>query len=60
LSWTLDPDRARWFANRWSPAPALIVRASFPKAAVLAYFDDPEEREVIVNWRRARGLAAIS
>jgi hypothetical protein len=60
LSWTLDPDRARWFANRWSPAPALMVRASFPKAAVLAYFDEPEERELIVNWRRARGLATIS
>ncbi len=49
LSWTLDPERARWFANRWRPAPALVVRANFPKAAVLAYFGDPDERELVVN-----------
>ena len=60
MSWTLDPERARWFANRWRPAPPLVVRANFPKAAVLAYFGDPDERELVVNWRRARGLAAVS
>jgi hypothetical protein len=60
LSWTLDPEQARWFANRRRPAPALVVRANFPRAAVLAYFGDPDERELVVNWRRARALAAVS
>jgi hypothetical protein len=60
LSWTLDPEHARWFADRWSPACALVVRASFPKVAVLAYFGDPDERELVVNWRRAHGLIAVT
>jgi len=59
LSWTLYPERARWFAARWPPGSALVVRASFPKAAVLAYFGDSKERELVVNWRRARGLAIL-
>jgi hypothetical protein len=61
LSWTFDRQRARWFADRWRPRyPALIVGALFPRDAVVAYFAENGEREVVVNWRRARNLVACA
>jgi hypothetical protein len=53
LSGSLDRSKAEWFARRWPTGEALLVHATFPKMAVLAYFEDLGEAELIVNWRRA-------
>jgi hypothetical protein len=48
-----------WFDARAAGAP-VVVRADFPKGAVLAYLDARNEREIVVNWRRARGVTAVA
>jgi hypothetical protein len=48
LSWTTDPERARWFALRvFLPHPA-VIRVTVDASAVLAYVNDREEREFVV------------
>jgi hypothetical protein len=63
LSWTLDPDRASFFATKYlfrATGAPVVVRADFPKGAILAYLDARNEREIVVNWRRARGVTAVA
>jgi len=59
--WTLDLERARWFARRFSgEGGGTVVRALFPRDAIYAYTDVREESELIVlNWRRGRKLAIV-
>jgi hypothetical protein len=73
MSWTLDRNKALWFAQRMlsmqslhSPAPgaphiAHVFRAEIEPQAVLAYFDRRNEREVVVDPRQlpSLGRAAI-
>jgi len=51
LSWTGDPGRARWFANRSGLCglhdPA-VFQMTIPASAVLAYVNEREEQEFLV------------
>ena len=51
LSWTLDKDKAEWFAKRFSYDNAVVVvyECQVPKSAVLAFFDG-REKEIILDY----------
>jgi hypothetical protein len=48
VSWTLDRERAEWFANRWARRRPYLVEAEVLKLDVRAYFLDRNEAEIIV------------
>ena len=41
---------------RWVRVPGIVACAELPKAAIVAYFDDRSEREVVADGRRAGRL----
>lgn len=53
LSWTLDIERADWFANRefndFNKAYAVLMKADIPKDRVIAYDNGRSEQEIIVD-----------
>lgn len=48
LSWTLDYDKAEWFANRFGEE-GTVYEAEIVKSHILAYFSRRNESEVIVD-----------
>lgn len=54
-SWTLDRDKAEWFARRkrWNGSP-VVAKVEIHRSAALAYFSDRNESEVVLD--RATGL----
>lgn len=60
LSWTLDRDRAAWFARRFPHFGASVVLVARPRPRhVLGIFHGREEAEVVVNPRGLRNLREI-
>lgn len=53
LSWTLDYDTAKFFALRWCGAGdrRYIYEATIAKEHVFAYFDDADEKEIVLDSR---------
>lgn len=53
LSWTLDYDTAKFFALRWCGAGdrGYIYEATIAKEHVFAYFDDADEKEIVLDSR---------
>lgn len=52
MSWTTDPEQARWFADRFAVlGPALVFTAEVPPTAVLALIGEEHrsESEVVVD-----------
>ncbi|MBR3791739.1 MAG: hypothetical protein IKK18_03470, partial [Clostridia bacterium] len=48
LSWTIDPEVAKWFANRYQQQ-GQVYTATISKKHILAYFGGRNEAEVIVD-----------
>lgn len=48
LSWTLDYEKAKWFATRWNKK-GVIYKGKIRKEDVLAYFSRRNESEVVIN-----------
>lgn len=48
LSWTLDFDTAKWFANRFGSS-GKVYSATIDKSHIYAYFNSKNEQEVIVD-----------
>lgn len=48
LSWTLDKDKAEWFAHRFGE-DGTVYEAQISKEHILAFFDSRNESEVIVD-----------
>ena len=63
MSWTLDVDRARWFAQRWdlTGRSGSVYKATVKPHAILAMMlGGRDEAEVVVNPRRLpRNLEVI-
>ena len=70
MSWTLDLDKARWFAHRHDHLThpmhdgkhviePTVWRSVAPPAAVLALFYEQNELEVVVNPRRLRQVRLL-
>jgi len=49
MSWTVDEDRARWFATRFEPEQAWVASAQVSRDAVIAYLDRRGEQEILLN-----------
>lgn len=48
LSWTLDYEKAKWFATRWNKK-GVIYKGKIRKENVLAYFSRRNESEVVID-----------
>jgi hypothetical protein len=56
-SWTLDLDRACWFALRLTlPAPS-VYSAAVPRAKILAYYNGRGEQEIVCRPDRCRRVS---
>lgn len=51
LSWTLNKDRAEWFANRFE-SDGCVYRAVIKKEDVLAYFSCRNEEEIVLDYKK--------
>ncbi len=53
MSWTLDRNKAVWFAQRYSVLTELgapkLAEATVRKRDILAYFNGRKEKEVVVD-----------
>lgn len=52
LSWTLDIDKAHFFATRFSNNTGSIYQANIKKEDIYAYFDCRSEKEIIVDYTK--------
>jgi len=61
LSWTLDIERARWFANRFSVLHGnpRVYSATVDSQAVLAFLTGRQEREVVVDPHDLRRIRIL-
>lgn len=59
LSWTLDYEKAVWFANRFSTGTGEVWTMTVPKKRILCYFDGCNEQEAIVDLYRFKGKKEV-
>lgn len=59
LSWTLDYEKAVWFANRFSTGTGEAWTMTVPKKRILCYFDGCSEQEAIVDLYRFKGKKEV-
>ena len=63
MSWTLDLERARWFAGRQAffgyTGAGLVYQGTVDSVDALAYFTGREEAEVVVDPKAIRDLQRI-
>jgi hypothetical protein len=55
LSWTLDREKAVWFANRGSEKP-FIAKRTIKKSDCFTYVSDRQEQEVIIDHDRGDAM----
>lgn len=58
LSWTLELDKAEWFAKRWG-SHGKVYSAVVSKEDVLAYFCSRNEAEVVVDYRNLKDVSLV-
>ena len=49
FSWSLDIDRARWFACRFNAKNKMLLKAVVLPTQIIAVFFDMQEKEIVVN-----------
>lgn len=59
MSWTLDKDKATWFANRWKTLNGKVYQATIKKKDVYAYFTGRNEKEVVLNPKKLKGVKEV-
>lgn len=59
LSWTLDYEKAVWFANRFDTGTGEVWTMTVPKKRILCFFDGCSEQEVIVDLYRFKGKKEV-
>ena len=55
MSWTLDYDKAEWFANRFG-TDGYILEATINKNDIVAFFDVRGESEVVVDYNKLKNI----
>ena len=58
LSWTLDVEKAKWFAKRFGKKPQ-VYSAKIQKKDVLAYFNGRGESELVLDYSRLYEIERI-
>jgi|SRR6185437_5915162 len=56
ISWTLNREKALWFANRFSPKHSYLCSGKVLTSNVLAYFADRGEDEIVVNFNSIENI----
>ena len=59
LSWTLDKEKAIWFAKRWSHSDAKLLSATASKTDVYIYTNVRGEQELVVNPKKLKKVKEI-
>ena len=59
LSWTTELETAHWFASRFKD-DGYVCKAEIKKEDVFAYFNDREEHEVIVNYKKLKNIVILT
>lgn len=59
LSWTLDYEKAKWFATRWNKE-GVIYKGIIRKEDVLAYFSRRDESEVVIDVAKLVDVEEVS
>lgn len=61
LSWTLNPDTAKFFASRFlrNGESGYIFRTTIKKEQTFAYFSDADEAEIVVNPKYLKDIELI-
>ena len=62
LSWTLDAEQAKWFANRFDfgQGNGKVYRATIKRKYIFAYFNERQEHEVIVDYNRLKNIELVA
>ena len=55
MSWTLDYDKAEWFANRFG-TDGYILEATINKNDIVAFFDVRGESEVVIDYNKLKNI----
>ena len=55
LSWTVDYNQALWFAKRFDNN-GYVLQATIKKDDIIAYFDERNEKELIVDFNKIYDL----
>ena len=58
LSWTLDLDKAIWFAKRWNNH-GKVYRGLCKKKDILAYLSCRNEEEIVVDWHNLENIEEV-
>ena len=56
LSWTTDYDIAHWFATRFDDE-GYILQAKINKKDIFAFFNNRNEKEVVINYNKIKYLS---
>jgi len=59
LSWTLDFEKAKFFATRFKNTNGCIYQANIKKDDIYAYFDCRNEKELIVNFDKLYNIKKL-
>lgn len=59
LSWTLDKEKAEWFANRWKTI-GYVYQAKINKNDIIAFCDQRAEKEIIVNYNKLYDIELVN
>ena len=59
MSWSLDKEKAVWFANRWKTLGGKVYKATIHKQYVYAYFNNRQEQEIVVNLNGLEGVTPL-
>jgi len=49
LSWTLDKNKARWFATRFDSDNSILLEVEINKNDILCYTEQRDESEIVIN-----------
>ena len=59
ISWTLDKDKAIWFSNRFNYEDRHVYKATIHKEDILAYIDERNEKEIIIDTNKILTIGEI-
>lgn len=59
LSWTLDKEKAIWFANRWKEN-GKVLTVTIPKEKIFTVFLERGENEVVIDTRELKAVEVLN
>ena len=59
LSWTLDLDKAIWFAKRFN-RKGKVYRGLCKKKDILVYLSCRDESEIVVDWKKLKNIEEVN